>query len=178
MPDFAREEVAVDADVLMNLVATGELDEVIKALALVLVVVPKVSAEALYLEPDAEAGPVVAIDLHPLTLSGAVTNATLAPEEIETYVALAKDVDDGEAQAIAVARSRGWRFASDDRRAGIAARRSGLVVVTTPELMADWERTSPPAGHLQAGIRAIERRARYRPGPRHPLKDWWDARSG
>ena len=173
-----REVLATDADVLMNLVATGRFDAVLAALRVTALVAPRIESEALYLEPDSEDGIPMRIDLAPFVASETVARAVLRAEEIALYVDLAREVDDGEAQAIALACARELRVASDDRRAGRAAARRGVRVVTTPELLSAWEtlgRQDPD----QVGecLRAIERRARYRPGRNHPLRSWWEERA-
>ena len=173
-----RELIATDADVLMNLMATGRFGAILAALRIAALVAPRVESEALYLEADADDDVPVLIDLAPAVSDGTVIQADLDAEEIALYVELAREVDDGEAQAIALARARELRIATDDRRAGRAAARLDVRVVTTPELMFAWENLARPTPEqIGDSLRAIERRACYRPGRTHPLRSWWESRA-
>ncbi len=172
-----RVPLVADADVLMNLVATGQCGRILTELRLTLLIAPRVESETLFLEPDDPGGERVSINLDPLARTGDLARAALDPIEVTYYVELAQEVDDGEAQAIALAQARGIRLASDDRRAGRAAARRGVTVVTTPELAHEWERRLAPGAPLVAQcLGNVERRAHYRPRRGHDLHSWWVAR--
>ena len=47
-------------------------------------------------------------------------------------VEFAAQIDDGEASCLAIAKSRGWLVATDDRKAIRLAVKSGISVITTP----------------------------------------------
>ncbi len=169
------ERIAIDADVLMNLVASGRLAAIVEALRIRPVVAPAVAAEALYLFGEADGDPPEPIDIVGFMAAGTLERASIAERETELYVELAAEVDDGEAQAIALALGRGTRVASDDRRACRAAVKRGIVVVTTPDILEQWGRLVPADGRVGECLRHIERRAHYRPAASHRLCKWWQS---
>lgn len=156
----------------MNLVASGVAHEVLIAADLRLVVCPQVESEVLYLD-DGVGGPRQIIDLRPLFDAGAAVRAELSALELERFIGFAAQVDDGEAQAIAVASARGVPVATDDGRAGRLVREVGMKAIDTPELMVAWAATVSSAVASAAYI-AIERRAHFRPRLEHPLRAEWD----
>jgi hypothetical protein len=169
------ERIAIDADVLMNLVASGRLAAIVEALRIRPVVAPAVASEALYLFGEEAGDAPEPIDIVGLMAAGTLERAAMTEGETELYVELAAEVDDGEAQAIALALGRGTKVASDDRRACRAAVKRGIVVVTTPELMERWARLLPADQGIADCLQRIERRAHYRPAANHPLCRWWQA---
>lgn len=166
-------DLAADADVLMNLVASGEVSAVIRVVGTRLLVCPEVEAEALYIEKD-PSGIREPIDLEPLFNDGTLVRATLSPTEIDEFVALARAVDDGEAQALAIAKVRQVPVATDDRRAIRVARELGIVVLDTPELMLRWAATVAGSRAAEA-LRRIERQARFTPRAMHSLRVKWES---
>jgi len=169
------ERIAIDADVLMNLVASGQLAAIVDALQIRPVVAPAVASEVLFLFGEAAGDPPEPIDIVGLMDAGTLERASMAEGETELYVELAAEVDDGEAQAIALAVARDTKVASDDKRACRAAEKRGVEVVTTPELMERWGRLLPADQGVGDCLRRIERRAHYRPSSKHPLSKWWQA---
>jgi hypothetical protein len=169
------ERIAIDADVLMNLVASGRLAAIVEALRIRPVVAPAVASEVLYLFGEAAGDPPEPIDIVGLMDAGTLERASMVEGETELYVELAAEVDDGEAQAIALAVARGTKVASDDKRACRAAVKRGVKVVTTPELMEQWGRLPPADDDVGECLRRIERRAHYRPATNHQLCQWWQS---
>lgn len=158
---------------MMNLVASGEASAVMRFVGFTLLVSPQVEGEALYLERD-PSGVRERIDLEPLFDDGTLVRASLSPIEIDEFVAFARDVDDGEAQALALAKVRHVPVATDDRRAIRVAMELGIVVMDTPELMLRWTE-SVRVSRAAAALRRIERQARFTPRPRHPLRTRWES---
>lgn len=164
----------IDADVLMNVVATGHAHEILTAFGGALLC-PQVEAEVLYLEADAEMSPPDPIDLGPLIASGALERVTMSDSEIDLFVQLAAEVDDGEAQVIAVAVERAALPVTDDRRARRLALDQRDEVIGTPEILKHWKDASGiGAEEIRVAIERVERRAHFRPRRDHPLADWWD----
>ncbi len=166
-------DVVLDADVLMNLVASGHASEVAGALSCHALLCPRPRAEALYLR--LESGGQEEISLGPMLRDGTLVPAEMSPDEIEMYVELASVIDDGEAQALAVAAVRNLRLVTDDRKARREAGARKVVILSTPELMRNWaDVTKANDNRLATALRNIETRASYRPSAQHPLREWWD----
>jgi hypothetical protein len=138
-----------------------------------------VRQETLFLRSyDSDGKPVrEPIDLTPWLDAGHIEVVQPAgADELSAYVGFAAEVDDGEAMALAIARTRHWRLASDDRKALRIAAREGIGAVTTPELMQAWATAAAPGpGEVAAALRRIEQRARFLPPANHPLSAWWRA---
>lgn len=169
-------EVALDADVLTNLAATGDCAGVLAVCGFLGIVVPRVEREVLYLEPLAGVDREI-IDLEPLFNSGVLQRTVLASDESETFVRLAAELDDGEAQVLSVALCRSVPAATDDRKARRVAARLGIRTLETPELLSRWAAQALGAmpSELARALLAVEVRARYRPPRDSALWSWWDS---
>ena len=130
-------ELVADADVLMSLVASDEAAAILRAADVRLVICPEVESEALYLEAESS-GERRPVDLKQLYDDGVAANAALSDAEIDLFVQLAREVDDGEAQALAIASTRQLNLATDDRRAARVAARLNIQTIDTPELTLNW----------------------------------------
>lgn len=188
-------DVALDACCLINLLAAecvfpkpGEGKKASKksagpsalpSLGLALHVPTVVAGECYYmLQPDPDApGRMVKV---PIDLGPYLTGGLLHPCDVEgdeesgLLVQYATRLDDGEAACLAVARSRGWGLATDDRVAAGLASQEGVAVITTAELMKRW------AGHTKAtkaaiteALTNIQRYARFVPRTGSAEADWW-----
>ncbi len=167
-------ELVTDADVLMNLLASGCAEEILATLRLTLVVPPAVAAEVIYIEDPERGGGRQAIDLSPLEAPGLVAVTSVDATGLDLVVDLAAVVDDGEAEAIAIAEVRRLSIATDDRKARRIASERSVALSSTPELLHAWQRVGQIAmPRLSAVLRSIERRSRYRPPRDHPLFSWW-----
>lgn len=167
-------ELCIDADVLMNLLATGHLDAILKAHGVTGLVCPRTEAEALYLNPRAAGGFREMIDLEAFVADGALRRVNLEDPEVSTFVRLAAKVDDGEAQVLAVALHRSLGVATDDRKARRLAGDLGISVHSTPELLKVWA-AGVSASEASAAVVDIEVRASYRPRRSDPLRDHWES---
>lgn len=178
--------VVLDACCLVNLTATDALDTWLGELGLRWVLPEAVLAEAMFLRrrsaDPAVSGNTPTADqtCEPILLDGHIAKGLLTvvrPEtevELAAYVAFAAQLDDGEAMALALTQSRGWQLATDDRKAIRLAGEAGVPVLTTPAVLKRWvDRLSPSTAELGAALLAIRDRARFLPGGRDPLCDWW-----
>ena len=90
---------------------------------------------------------------------------------------LAGDLDDGEAMAMAIATSRGMRFASDDQKACrvfLELVNAADRLTCTSSILKQWaERRAVTAPRLKAVLRRIGTRARFIPPRRDPNAEWW-----
>lgn len=170
-----RSDLALDADVLMNLVATDHLSDVLAANGSRGLLCPRIEAEVIHLDPRTLGMDPEAVDLAPHVASGTLVRVVLDAEETATYVRLATEVDDGEAQVLAVGMHRRLTVATDDRRARSVATRLGIVLLSTPELIMIWAADpQTQAAHVSPAILDIEIRARYRPRIADPNRTAWD----
>ena len=99
-------------------------------------------------------------------------------EEIDWYVRLAQELDDGEAQALAIAKVRGFVLLTDDAKAARIAKTLELSVETTSTATVLREWLSVDASH-RARIHEVVRRitvlARFRPARGDPAFEWWSS---
>lgn len=168
-------DIALDADVLMNLLATDRLEEILAANGVRGILCPRTRTESVYLNPRSPDGERQIIDLGPHITAGALAEAELDEQETATFIRFAAAVDDGEAQVLAVGRHRGLTVATDDRRARNVAAREGIGLLSTPELVLRWaERSGRRAEEHRQMITDIEIRARFRPRLSDPSRQAWD----
>lgn len=115
------------------------------------------------------------IDLGPAIAAGTIQKCQLeGQDELDAFVRFAVELDDGEASCLAIAKSRGWTVATDDRKARRIASENGIALIGTPELIQKWANaTAPDEATVGALLRRIERFARYRPRRSDPLYGWW-----
>lgn len=169
----------VDACCLINLYAAGNLEKLLAGCGGTFHVSDEVRSEAtVFRQPDPENPSLLVpapIDLSPVIARGLIQRCRLEDDdEIALFVEYVSQIDDGEASCLAIAKSRGWMVATDDRKAIRLASASGIAVVTTPELVKRWVNSGqPPANEIVQVVRNIERFARFRPRAGSPLYDWW-----
>jgi hypothetical protein len=99
-------------------------------------------------------------------------------EELADYLDFASEVDDGEAQALAIAKHRGFTLLTDDRKAMRLAARPDIAVTTisTAEVLRGWAGLTPENDRrLGEIIYRIETLARFTPRRDSPNYEWWVA---
>jgi len=184
--ETVSDTVVLDACCLVNLAAAHALDTWLGDLRLAWKLPEAVLSEALFLrgtrDDEASAGeteqagpPRKPILLRPLIESGRLNIVRPNTDaELAAYVALARELDDGEAMALAIAQTRGWQIATDDRKAIRLATEAGVSVLTTPAVVKRWvDRSEPSPAEVRSTLAAIRDRARFLPSRRDPLCDWW-----
>lgn len=100
---------------------------------------------------------------------------SLAESEFGAYVELARDIDDGEAATIAIARSRSLSMATDDRKARRVAVEAGLAAPTgTTTIMRQYAEVAGLAPQkIAALLQRIRDEASYVPRHADENFDWW-----
>lgn len=140
------------------------------------------TAVAAELEYTREFGPdgmpvLVPLDMAALQRSGGFSVCgPQAANEIEDYVSFAAEVDDGEAQALAIAKHRGWVLLTDDEKAKKIAALPDVCVATrtTADILRTWSLQNPDnEKRLPTVISRITRLARFRPPADSPDHGWW-----
>jgi predicted nucleic acid-binding protein len=168
------QDAVVDACCLINFVATGRLPDVVAASELRWHVPRQVFAEVMYVPSDGDQPQSAGALLREYARAGALLECALAESEQALFVGYAAELDDGEAAALVIAVSRGWKLATDDRKAIRLATDAGVPVVTTPELVRRWaDAADPPAAEIRDLLYRIQRLARFTPRRDDDHYEWW-----
>jgi len=175
MPD-----VAIDACCLIDLLASGDAEAILRASGFTWHLPSAVQGEVQYVRKHdpAQAGQVVkvAADLSSLISSGVLTICDPANEqELNRFTHYATVFrSDGEAMCLAIAEQRGWIVATDDRRAIRVAQQVGIDVVSCPALVKAWANaTGPDQAALLRVLQDIQALAQFQPNPSMPEYQWW-----
>jgi len=170
-------DIVVDACCLINLGAIADAVVWSSRLGMKFHVPRIVSGESLSLRAtDADGNQIRRpMNLKPLTDAGILVACDVSPgAETDLFVKFARDLDDGEAMALAIARNRNWPVATDDRKGSRLAKINGIPVITTPDLVkqiADAEASD--GARLAECLRKIQDHACFWPPNDHPLWEWW-----
>lgn len=138
-----------------------------------------VSGESLYLlQPDDEDELRLVhspINLTPYFVQGVFFECDIEGEaETDLFVHYATRLDDGEAACLAIAESRGWSLATDDRPATMLAAHAGVPVLMTAELVKHWARsTGANQQQVATALMNIQRFAKFIPRQNSPEAAWW-----
>jgi hypothetical protein len=171
-------ERIVDACCLINLYATGTEDAILEACG-GFRLSAQVQDEALCVrridEDDSTRLVTQDLDLGDAMAAGLIRICRIqAQDELDAFVRFAMELDDGEASCLAIAGSRGWIVATDDRKARRIASENGIALTSTPELIQRWvDATSPSEATVADVLMRIELFAKFRPRRDDPLHDWW-----
>lgn len=104
-----------------------------------------------------------------------IVHTELSPDELTTATKLSEEIDDGEAECIAVAHHRSLVFVSDDRPAIAVAASLGVSTASSLDLISQWADQNPSrAADLKDILVRIETLARYVPPRNHLRRTWWD----
>lgn len=176
--------IILDACCVMNLYASGKMEEILTSVAeMITVAVYVVNVEALTVYAESKktaSGRKEIIDLQPFIEKGVLVIVDFeSDEEKSAFVEFtAQRLDDGEATTMAIAVNRNWAVATDDRRAKriIQTQYNSIQVVSTPEIIKHWQESErPETDILRKTIMDIERKANFLLGNRHPHYTWWES---
>jgi predicted nucleic acid-binding protein len=171
--------VLQDACVLINLLASGRFEEIAGGCGLRFAIASVAAREALYLRHP-ETGERELIDLQPAIKRGILQILDVESEgEKLRYIEFALDLDDGEAESVAIAESRGLGLATDDKKARriITGRGLKIELWSTCGLLRQWQaKSSIPDSEMALVLENISSRAKYRPKPGEPDFQWWAKR--
>ena len=176
------DDVVIDACCLINLYAAGDLRTRLLVYGRKWCIPSVVLRESLYIHQVQADGTTVkiAIEIQSLIDDGSVHSCDATDgAELDLFVDFAAKIDDGEAMALAIAKSRGWTVATDDRKAIRLAEEHSVSVLTTPDLMKSWaDSTDAAPEELRLALERIEKLATFSPSSRHPLHKWWNDSTG
>ncbi len=172
----------LDACVLINLLASGEMEAILGSAARTSFICSAVEKEAIYLRTDDPNSPTELVHLAPYVEAGLLTVChTEGDEEAQLFVDYASVLDDGEAMSLAIALARGFVLATDERKARrlfLEAAGSPQRLVSTSDLIRGWaEGKHALAGRLKTALARVEGRARYLPPADDANYNWWVAAS-
>ena len=168
-------DVVLDSCCLVNLAAIDGTLDCLASFALTWYVPTAVEAEGIFIRTAADSRVVHRIELTTAMSAGTVQICAPADDaEHALYVELAFSLGDGEAMALAIAKKRGWKVATDDRKARIRADAVGVSVVTTPEWLQRWaSHTARSMAEITNALRRIETLARFAPAEDSLAAQWW-----
>lgn len=157
-------ELVADASSLINIIASGHAEALVRLWNVVLVLTEKVDEEVIRNREVLER-------LYALRLA---RREPLPPGALEIFIMTAAQVDDGEASAIALAHYRRWALLTDDGRAQTVWKQMNHASVEpardTCHMLQQIE-TCLERATLREIMAAIESKARFRPPRAHA--DWW-----
>jgi hypothetical protein len=168
----------LDACVLINILASGRAQEILTDSEYEVGICSVVSQESIYLRAADPNAPPDTVELDPFVNSKCLTVYGLSgKEEQSLYIDYAADLDDGEAMTLALAFSRGFTVATDDRK----ARRMFLEdtgdttrLLSTPQILRTWSQVAGlPAGDVKNLLLEVSRRGRFSPRSDDPDFGWW-----
>lgn len=164
---FRHPCILLDADCTISLAASGQMEPVI-------INMPCKSAITRYVHQNE----ILRANLQPLVDGRTLTIVDLTPVEEDTMINLsAIGLDNGEASAGAVAIHRNWAIGIDDggARKYLAKHYPQIQLISVVDLVKHWiDLTNPSLIDIKAMLKAIEEKGSYRPGPKHPLCNWWN----
>jgi len=170
----------LDSCVLINLLASEEAEDILRSTGKECRICVVVEKEGIYLRPDdPQEDSFESVKLDPLIRSGALSICDIeGTREATLYVDYASRLDDGEAMSLAIAESRGYIFATDDRKARrifLESVNDASRLISTSELVRNWANShSVSQAKLKSVLWSIQHRANFFPPRRDPNFTWWN----
>jgi hypothetical protein len=170
----------IDTCCLIDLLASGHAETVLRACGHAWQLPVAVQAEVQFVRQPDPTDPrkfiSVAVDLTPLISAGVLT--VLQPDvqpELDLFTQYATLFrSDGEAMCLALAESRGWLIATDDKKAIRIGQQAGLTVISSPQLIKMWaDNVHPDQPTLVKALQNIELFAQFHPSSSMPECQWW-----
>jgi predicted nucleic acid-binding protein len=175
--------IILDSCVLINILASEETEQILRSTGKQCRICVIVEKESFYLRPDDSQEELFdSIKLGPLIKSGVLSLCDLeGSDEATLYVDYASRLGDGEAMSLAIAESRGYILATDDRKARRIFLESGndsSRLISTSELIRNWaESKSVSPAKLKSVLVNIQHRAHFFPPRKDPNFTWWNKAS-
>jgi len=171
--------IILDSCVLINLLASEEIEDILGSTGKECRICAVVERESFYLRPDDPQEELFeVIKLGPLIKSGVLGLCDIeGSQEATLYVDYASRLGDGEAMSLAIAESRGYVLATDDRKSRRIFLESGNdpnQLTSTSELVRNWaESRSVSPAKLKSVLIDIQHRAHFFPPRRDVNFTWW-----
>ncbi len=182
-PSGGTQLLLLDACCIINLYATGHIEDVLRQLPFRFAV-SRLVVEREVLSVRRGGGPEEHRDRESISLTELESSGVLlvmdvnSHEEKAAFARFAIELDDGEASVCALAVLHGGGVATDDRKALRILAETGLEGPTlqTPELLFDWIRCGQiPTEQVKEMLRAIRDRASFVPRRSAPHFLWWSS---
>jgi predicted nucleic acid-binding protein len=177
-----RNYLIIDACVLINLIATGIIKEILNVIAQNSVICVLVKDESLFLRKEDDINETEPIDVEDLIAQELiqVCDCETAAEQ-QSFVNFAAVLDDGEAMSLAIALSRNWHLATDDKKARrifLENAPNNQLLVSTSDLIKEWaENENIDDLSIKPILQKVERKANFRPPKSDPNLQWWKDRN-
>ncbi|HET6381965.1 MAG TPA: hypothetical protein VFJ58_01130 [Armatimonadota bacterium] len=170
------ERSVLDACCVQNLYATGAMPGILGALPYAFVIGTRCRGEAPWLKME-KPGEREAVDLAPLLHAGLLEEQSLDGSlEMALFVELSRQMEDGEAEAAALAINRGYCLATDERKVRriLASSHRAPQIRTTSELLHEWQIRSGLSDEVcGAALKRVTFRASFSPPHSDKHRDWW-----
>lgn len=170
----------IDACCLIDLLSSGQAEAILRAAGCIWHLPDAVRGEVQYIRQHDPAQPGSVISI-PVDLTSIIARGLLTlcqPDDAQEqarfvhYAGIFRS--DGEAMYLALAESRGWVVATDDRKAIRIAGQAGLTVISCPQIIKAWADAIHPDPAMIAGVLAdIQTLAKFVPNPMMPEAPWW-----
>ncbi|MFD0206368.1 MULTISPECIES: hypothetical protein [Saccharothrix] len=171
-----RKPLLLDACIAINLLATGRIEDIAKVLDLRFLMALQAAKECGEVRGFEHDQVVHARGAGPEELHFADV-VTLDAPEVDVYVELARDIDDGEAATLAIARFRSLHVATDDRKARRVAKELGLdMPIGTTVILRDYAAGAGlTASEIALALRSVRDLANYVPRQSDEHYTWWQS---
>jgi hypothetical protein len=170
----------IDACCLIDLLASGHAEAVLRTCGHAWHLPVAVRGEVRFVRQPDPADPTkfitVPVDLTPLISVGVLTSCQPdVQSELDLFTQYAVLFrSDGEAMCLALAQSRGWLVATDDKKAIRIGQQAGLTVLSSPQLLKMWaDSAQPDQPTLVKALKDIEILAQFCPNPTMQEYQWW-----
>jgi hypothetical protein len=173
-----RPVAILDACVLINVLASGRAKEIFTRSGYSFGICTVASKESVYLRAVDPNAPPEVVELDPFVKSKCLAVYHLSGDAEQTlYVDYAANLDDGEAMTLALAFSRGYMVATDDRKARrifLADTGDAARLLSTPQILRQWSQSAHlSASELKKLLLEIAHRGRFSPRSDDPEFGWW-----
>lgn len=167
-----------DACALINLHASGHLGDVLRSVPQPTLVTETVRTLELLQTEALDALNPEGDRLEDLIGSGQIVVVDfVSDDEAGAFLDYAAAIgDDGEAASLAIAASRGFAVATDDKKARRFAEGEtpGVPLISSLEVIEHWSiNRAVSAAELRAALESLRVNGRYDPARTHPLYNWW-----
>ncbi len=175
---MSRPHVLLDTCVLLNLLASGECEAILRALNNQWLICTAVEKESLYLRTEDLKNPLQVVSLAPLLSMELLQICDVeTADEARLYVNHSSRLDDGEAMSVALAISRGYFLATDERKARRIFLEAGVAgrLTCTSQIVREWTETATISRpRAKAALLEIVNKARFFPSASDANLQWWN----
>lgn len=179
MIKILHSHLVIDACCILNFCASGKLLSILKSLQAQSTVTAIVQQEELLTLKKIEGQ----INSGAKQLETAISEGVIEIVDFESEAEEAAFInyvvalgDDGESATGAIAVTRNWAIATDDKAAikFFHSEAPNIQILSTPEIIKNWaEYGAISKSELRLILDNIAIKARYVPARNHPLKGWW-----